>query len=104
MLASIVLLKAGLTTRDVAQPGSALPWGGRGRWFKSSRPDFYVITLTPHNFHCASLVPSLNYSATIHQAIRLFSSLFILRITVCHYSLGYEAFNYTCWKVLKTLK
>jgi hypothetical protein len=25
--------------RDVAQPGSALPWGGRGRWFKSSRPD-----------------------------------------------------------------
>src|SRR5690606_28225884 len=25
--------------RDVAQPGSALPWGGRGRGFKSRRPD-----------------------------------------------------------------
>ena len=26
-------------SRGVAQPGSALPWGGSGRWFKSSRPD-----------------------------------------------------------------
>jgi hypothetical protein len=25
--------------RDVAQPGSALPWGGRGRGFESRRPD-----------------------------------------------------------------
>ncbi len=25
--------------RDVAQPGSALAWGARGRWFKSSHPD-----------------------------------------------------------------
>lgn len=25
--------------RRVAQPGSALPWGGRGRWFKSSHAD-----------------------------------------------------------------
>ena len=25
--------------RDVAQPGSALAWGARGRWFESSRPD-----------------------------------------------------------------
>ena len=25
--------------RDVAQSGSALEWGSRGRWFKSSRPD-----------------------------------------------------------------
>ena len=25
--------------RDVAQPGSALPWGGRGRKFKSCRSD-----------------------------------------------------------------
>ena len=28
--------------RGVAQPGSALEWGSRGRWFKSSRPDFYL--------------------------------------------------------------
>src|SRR3989304_5487543 len=27
------------TDRDVAQPGSALAWGARGRWFESSRPD-----------------------------------------------------------------
>ena len=25
--------------RDVAQFGSALDWGSRGRWFESSRPD-----------------------------------------------------------------
>ena len=25
--------------RGVAQPGSALEWGSRGRWFESSRPD-----------------------------------------------------------------
>ena len=28
--------------RGVAQPGSALEWGSRGRWFKSSRPDFFA--------------------------------------------------------------
>lgn len=28
--------------RPVAQPGSALPWGGRGRWFKSSRADHLI--------------------------------------------------------------
>ena len=28
-----------VTGRGVAQPGSALDWGSRGRWFKSSRPD-----------------------------------------------------------------
>ena len=30
--------------RGVAQPGSALAWGARGRWFKSSRPDHYSPT------------------------------------------------------------
>ena len=25
--------------RDVAQHGSALAWGARGRWFESSHPD-----------------------------------------------------------------
>ncbi len=29
--------------RDVAQLGSALPWGGRGHGFKSHRSDQYVI-------------------------------------------------------------
>ena len=29
--------------RDVAQLGSALPWGGRGRQFKSDRSDQYKI-------------------------------------------------------------
>lgn len=29
------------TSRDVAQPGSVLAWGARGRWFESSHPDFF---------------------------------------------------------------
>lgn len=28
--------------RDVAQSGSVLAWGARGRWFKSSHPDFFI--------------------------------------------------------------
>ena len=32
-----------LNFRGVAQPGSALEWGSRGRWFESSRPDFFVL-------------------------------------------------------------
>ncbi len=30
--------------RDVAQLGSALPWGGRGRQFKSDRSDHEIYT------------------------------------------------------------
>ena len=26
----------------MAQPGSALAWGARGRWFESSRPDHFL--------------------------------------------------------------
>ena len=29
--------------RDVAQPGRALPWGGRGRQFESARPDQFAL-------------------------------------------------------------
>ena len=32
-----------LRLRDVAQLGSALPWGGRGRQFKSDRSDQFKI-------------------------------------------------------------
>ena len=31
--------------RDVAQLGSALPWGGRGREFKSHRSDQMITTV-----------------------------------------------------------
>ena len=31
------------THRDVAQLGSALPWGGRGRAFKSRRSDHAAV-------------------------------------------------------------
>lgn len=31
--------------RVVAQPGSALVWGARGRWFESSPPDKQVLSL-----------------------------------------------------------
>lgn len=37
-----------LSTRGVAQPGSALPWGGRGHGFKSRRPE---------NLHLPLLLP-----------------------------------------------
>ena len=35
-----------LRNRGVAQPGRALPSGGRGRKFKSSHPDQYFQTVT----------------------------------------------------------
>src|SRR5262249_40268954 len=44
--------------RGVAQPGSALDWGSRGRWFKSSRPDQILLTritqVTDLFFSCRS--------------------------------------------------
>jgi hypothetical protein len=36
--------------RGVAQPGSAPPWGGGGRRFKSSRPDQFLIFSRLHPF------------------------------------------------------
>ncbi len=30
--------------RGVAQSGSVLDWGSSGRWFKSSRPDFFYFS------------------------------------------------------------
>lgn len=32
------------TIRDVAQSGSVLAWGARGRWFESSRPDHFLVS------------------------------------------------------------
>src|SRR6266852_6064821 len=40
----IVILGSGFC-RDVAQPGSALAWGARGREFKSRRPDHLLFGL-----------------------------------------------------------
>jgi hypothetical protein len=38
-------------SRDVAQLGSALPWGGRGREFKSHRSDqFFKLLSFPREF------------------------------------------------------
>ena len=39
-----------LRHRDVAQLGSALPWGGRGRQFKSDRSDHTKITRLKSRF------------------------------------------------------
>jgi hypothetical protein len=33
--------------RDVAQPGSALAWGARGRKFESCRPDYFYLIKKP---------------------------------------------------------
>ena len=39
-----------LRHRDVAQLGSALPWGGRGRQFKSDRSDHVKHSLLIRSF------------------------------------------------------
>ena len=39
-----------LRHRDVAQLGSALPWGGRGRQFKSDRSDHDYYSLILRSF------------------------------------------------------
>ena len=38
-----------LDIRDVAQPGSALRSGRRGRWFESSHPDLIKIKFKHHD-------------------------------------------------------
>ena len=42
--AAVICSAADLPSRDVAQPGSALAWGARGREFKSRRPDHFKIS------------------------------------------------------------
>ncbi len=39
----IVIIMYNMAHRDVAQLGSALPWGGRGRAFKSRRSDHAAV-------------------------------------------------------------
>ena len=46
--------------RGVAQPGSALPWGGSGRRFKSFRPDHFLTPLWRSGFS-GSETPSLSW-------------------------------------------
>jgi hypothetical protein len=48
--------------RDVAQSGSALEWGSRGRWFKSSRPDHTVYPFA------GSRVGSVSSASARHRA------------------------------------
>ena len=52
--------KAGQGIRGVAQPGSALAWGARGRWFESSHPDW-----TEGHFERSGLL-NLAYLATFY--------------------------------------
>ena len=40
--------------------GSALPWGGRGRWFKSSHSD----QIKPNNFCCSALFILIGWFST----------------------------------------
>ncbi len=39
LLSIVLFFKLAAVARSVAQSGSALEWGSRGRWFKSSRSD-----------------------------------------------------------------
>ena len=68
--------------RDVAQPGSALAWGARGRRFKSSRPDQLDqrvttsrwVTISPWGtprrtpWHTLEAVPRRGVGAALHSA------------------------------------
>ena len=38
--------------RDVAQPGSVLAWGARGRWFESSHPDNTILPAAAGGIFC----------------------------------------------------
>ena len=51
-------LRSNLTYLDVAQLGSALPWGGRGREFKSPRSDHKKITAYMPFFYFSRLFKS----------------------------------------------
>ena len=52
--------------RDVAQPGSALDWGSRGRWFESSHPDQYLRVGSSLKgrpvFFCCDLYAKMGYT------------------------------------------
>ncbi len=43
LLYNQLCIRIWLVIRGVAQFGSALDWGSRGRWFKSSRPEYRTI-------------------------------------------------------------
>ena len=48
--------------RVVAQPGSALAWGARGRWFESSPPDFQAASIEVAFLFCSHSISILHYS------------------------------------------
>jgi hypothetical protein len=50
--ASLVQFLKFASFRDVAQPGSALAWGARGRKFESCRPDKTREALTKSGLFC----------------------------------------------------
>jgi hypothetical protein len=62
--------------RDVAQPGSALAWGARGRWFESSRPDsfntvqfsYYTLTIADKILH---FLAKVEYDGALPDGIRM---------------------------------
>ena len=56
--------------RDVAQPGSALAWGARGRKFESCRPDFKKDI---------NLIDVFFYACTINQHLMTGSGRSIVR-------------------------
>ncbi len=48
----LVIFAARFVLRDVAQPGSALRSGRRGRWFESSHPDFALQSFSDGGLFC----------------------------------------------------
>ena len=53
---SLYNFRYNMSSRDVAQLGSALPWGGRGREFKSHRSDHFYETSPVFYLHINTLL------------------------------------------------
>ncbi len=79
--------------RGVAQTGSALEWGSRGRWFKSSRPDFQMFyhffkfshEVTNFKKHVVLLfnkiklvISAIKLEISVHEALKIFKEIYII--------------------------
>ena len=69
---SITFATLELRIRDVAQPGSALAWGARGRKFESCRPDRY-------GNQCLRIAGALSFQRGAAECIRALVRIFFIR-------------------------
>ena len=71
--------------RDVAQPGSALAWGARGREFKSRRPD---ETVKQQSFQSSGIGGF--FASCVFLKIHVLKRIDLMRIMTRYYKLRVE--------------